>query len=218
MSELAAQNRRIFAACFLAASMMMGLAYAAVPLYDLFCRVTGYGGTPQTGAQLAGKLVEVPLPASTHPPVTIRFDANLHRDMPWVFTAPQGMEVPAGEVGFAYYRAHNPSAEPVTGVASFNVTPQKAAVYFNKLACFCFQEQKLEAGASLDMPVTFFIDPALHQDADMQDVREFVLSYTFFVATPDSPLLAPQGGGMPMMQMGSPQGGGMAMDAPQEGL
>lgn len=180
MSELAAQNRRTFAACLMAAALMLSLAYAAVPLYELFCRVTGYGGVPQTGAQLAGKLQEAGSLGGQ--PIRVRFDANLHRDMPWRFTPPQSVQLPAGEVAFAYYRAHNESHLPVTGVANFNVTPHKAAVYFNKLACFCFQEQALAPGAALDMPVTFFIDPAFYADKEMRDVREFVLSYTFFRA------------------------------------
>ena len=181
MSELERSNRRILVSCLMAAGLMLGAAYAAVPLYDLFCRVTGYGGTPQIGAAAAGKLT----PADMHAPqpvIRVRFDANLHRDMPWVFTPPQGMELPMGEMAFAYYRAHNPTDEPVVGIASFNVEPQKAATYFNKLACFCFEKHTLAPGASLDMPVTFFVDPALHEDAAMDDVREFVLSYTFFMA------------------------------------
>ena len=194
MSQLDAQNRRTFAACLMAAALMLSLAYAAVPLYDLFCRVTGYGGVPQTGAQLAGKLAE-PGEVSGQP-ISVRFDANLHRDMPWRFTPPQTLQLPAGEVAFAYYRAHNESHLPVIGVASFNVTPHKAAIYFNKLACFCFQEQALAPGAALDMPVTFFIDPAFYADKEMRDVREFVLSYTFFLASDGAS--APAGGHAPM--------------------
>ena len=152
---------------------MVGLAYASVPLYDLFCRVTGFGGTPgiATAAPdvIGGRLI------------TVEFDANTAANMPWEFRPVQRrVEVQVGEQGLAFYEARNPSARTITGRATFNVVPLKAGRYFNKVQCFCFEEQVLEPGRAVDMGVAFFIDPAILEDPGMDDVDRITLSYTFF--------------------------------------
>lgn len=155
---------------------MVGLAFAAVPLYQLFCQVTGYGGTTQTAAAAPGAIGERV--------ITVRFNADVNSALPWGFApAERELAVRVGEERLAFYRAVNRSSEPVTGVALFNVTPLKAGVYFNKVACFCFDEQRLEAGESVDMPVSFFVDPAIAEDPNLDDVKTITLSYTFFRAT-----------------------------------
>lgn len=154
---------------------MVGMSFAAVPLYDLFCRVTGYGGTPARAALAPG--------AETEDRVTVRFDAGLARGMPWVFRPVQReVEVALGERALAFYRAHNPTSEPVKGIASFNVLPFEAGAHFSKIECFCFVEQTLAPGETVEMPVAFFVDPAIREDPEAAEVSEITLSYTFFVA------------------------------------
>jgi cytochrome c oxidase assembly protein subunit 11 len=154
---------------------MAGLSFASVPLYRLFCQVTGYGGTTQRAAsapaEIAGAIV------------TVRFDAAIAPDLAWEFR-PLVSEVRLhpGEQREVFYRATNRSAEPVTGTATFNVTPTKSGIYFDKLQCFCFTEQRLMPGESRDMGVVFFVDPDLLQDPGTRDVRTITLSYTMFRA------------------------------------
>lgn len=161
------------AICFVVFVGMVGMSYAAVPLYNIFCRVTGYGGTTQVADvapdQVLDRVMEV------------RFDANVARDMPWTFQPVETtMQVRVGESAIAYYRATNNADHPVTGTASFNVSPDKAGVYFSKIECFCFTEQVLAAGESIKMPVTFFVDPELAEDENLDKVQTITLSYTFF--------------------------------------
>lgn len=163
---------------------MVGLSFASVPLYRLFCQVTGYAGTPKIGASatqpnaLAGDVRTV----------TVEFDANIQRDVPWVFEpAQRRVTVRPGEPTLVFYRARNTSDKAVTGTATFNVTPYKAAQYFNKIACFCFTEQTLAAGQEVDMPVQFTVDPAILTDANTSTVHTLTLSYTFFLADPANP-------------------------------
>ncbi|HYD30125.1 MAG TPA: cytochrome c oxidase assembly protein [Azospirillaceae bacterium] len=152
---------------------MVGLSFAAVPLYSLFCRVTGYGGTTQRAEAAASRVLDRT--------VTVRFNADVNGDLPWGFQPQQlDMTVRLGETALAFYRAENRSARPVTGTAVFNVTPDKAGPYFSKIACFCFTEQHLEPGQAVDMPVTFFVDPKMADDPGMDDVTSITLSYTFF--------------------------------------
>jgi cytochrome c oxidase assembly protein subunit 11 len=158
---------------------MAALAFASVPLYRLFCQVTGYGGTTQRAAS-------APAEIGTRV-VTVRFDANVaSRDLGWEFK-PAQTEVRArvGEEHLAFYRAHNFGSGPTVGVATFNVTPHKAGPYFQKVACFCFAEQELKPGESIDMPVSFFVDPAIEKDPNLKDVTTITLSYTFFRAKDD---------------------------------
>lgn len=152
---------------------MVGLSFAAVPLYDLFCRVTGYGGTTQVGTDAPGVVSDRR--------VTVRFNADTARGMPWRFRPSQReIVLRVGETGLAFYRAENPTGTSITGTSTFNVTPQKAGAYFVKIECFCFTEQVLAAGQSVEMPVEFFVDPAMLDDPNMSDVTTITLSYTFF--------------------------------------
>lgn len=165
--------RRIALVCVGVVGLMVGMAYAAVPLYDLFCRVTGYAGTTQRAEQASDRILERD--------VTIRFDSNVARDLPWKFKPSQGpITLKAGETGLAFYTARNDSDHPITGTATFNVSPQKAGAFFIKLDCFCFTEQTLQPGEEVDMPVTFFVDPDIEEEKYLTDVQEITLSYTFF--------------------------------------
>jgi len=171
-------NARVFAICMSLALGMVGMAYAAVPLYDLFCRVTGYGGTTQVAQYDPDRILDRE--------VTVRFDASRARGMPWRFEPLQReMTLRVGETALAFYRATNTSDRPVTGIASYNVAPFKAGPYFSKLECFCFTEQTLEPGESMDMPVMFFVDPLMDEERHMDDVRSITLSYTFWQAGDD---------------------------------
>ena len=158
---------------FVVPVLMLGAAYASVPLYDLFCRVTGFGGTPQT-AEAAGTEV-------LDQTITVRFDASTARDMPWRFEPVETTrEVRIGETGLAFYEAHNPTDRPITGSATYNVAPFSAGGYFVKIDCFCFVEQTLEPGETVQMPVTFYVDPDITRDPETENVPEITLSYTFY--------------------------------------
>jgi len=158
----------------LALGLMAALTVAAVPLYRLFCQVTGYGGTTTTAPEAPGAADEAPL-------VTIRFNADTGRGMAWDF-APMQREVTArlGEQVTVFYEASNPTDRPIAGTSTYNVTPQKVGEYFAKIDCFCFTEQVLQPGDSVAMPVTFFVDPELVIDPLTREVRTITLSYTFF--------------------------------------
>lgn len=157
---------------------MLGAAFAAKPLYDAFCRATGYGGTTQRAEAAAAEVRDRT--------VTILFDANAAIDAPVDFAPLQRSEtLRLGENGLAVFRVHNRAATPVTVVANFNVTPFKVGSYFQKIECFCFKEQRLEAGESVDMPVLYYVDPSLADEPRMDDVREITLSYTFFRSLED---------------------------------
>ncbi len=165
---------------------MLGLSYAAVPLYRIFCQVTGYGGTTQKAKAAPGTVVDRK--------ITVRFDANLAHGMPWAFKpAQQGLTVKLGESALAFYEAENLTSKPLRGTATFNVTPEAAGSYFNKIECFCFTEQRLEPGERVDMPVSFFIDPEILKDQDAKEITEITLSYTFFPVV-DEPDVASAGG------------------------
>jgi cytochrome c oxidase assembly protein subunit 11 len=167
------KNTRLMVTLSGVAIAMVGAAYAAVPLYNLFCQVTGYGGTTQVATAEAGSILDRT--------VEVRFDASQSRDLPWTFEPMQSsMTVRVGETSLAFYRATNNSDRPVTGMASYNVTPFKAAPYFSKLECFCFTEQTLQPGESIEMPVLFFVDPLMDEESRMDDVHTITLSYTFF--------------------------------------
>ncbi|MEM7213181.1 MAG: cytochrome c oxidase assembly protein [Pseudomonadota bacterium] len=152
---------------------MTAMAWAAVPLYDLFCRVTGYGGTTQIAAEGSEEILEQT--------VTVRFDASIAKDMPWKFKPAQTtMDIRIGETGLAFYEAHNPTDRPVAGTASFNVTPLSIGGYFAKIDCFCFTEQVLQPGETVTMPVTFYVDPEIVSDPETAGTHTITLSYTFF--------------------------------------
>uniref|UniRef100_A0A7S3ZES4 Cytochrome c oxidase assembly protein CtaG n=2 Tax=Lotharella globosa TaxID=91324 RepID=A0A7S3ZES4_9EUKA len=157
----------------------MGLSYAAVPLYQAFCQVTGYGGTVQIDKEKT--LEQLSSAKKGERQLIIKFDAGTGIGMPWKFKPLQSqVQLVTGETVLAFYNAHNPTNQPMTGVATYNVTPMKAGLYFNKVQCFCFHEQRLQANENVDMPVFFFIDNEFELDPRMDDVQEITLSYTFF--------------------------------------
>lgn len=167
--------------------LMLGLSYAAVPLYQLFCQVTGYGGTTQRAESLPSEVLEQR--------VSIRFDANTAQGIAWRFKpTTKPMQIRIGEQGLAFYQAHNLSSKLVRGTATFNVTPEGAGSYFSKIECFCFTEQVLAPGETVDMPVTFFVDPEIMNDPDARNIREITLSYTFFPVEDEAPVADPKAG------------------------
>ena len=170
-----ASNRKVALMSAAIVVAMVGLAYASVPLYRLFCQVTGFGGTTQRAQAAPEKALDRRM--------TIRFDANVAGSLPWSFEPVQrALDVKVGEEHFAYYRAVNRSSHAVTGSAVFNVTPDTAGAYFNKIQCFCFAEQTLKPGESVEMPVSFFVDPAIVEDHGLDKVSTITLSYTFYPA------------------------------------
>lgn len=179
----ARSNLRTAIACAGVFAGMVGLAFASVPLYDLFCKVTGYGGTTRTATAAEG--VEI-----VDRPITVRFDANVAPGLPWVFEPEvKHVTLKLGEIGTVKYRARNASAVTTTGTATFNVTPGAMGAFFSKIACFCFTQQTLKPGEELEMGVTFYVDPAMVDDPDTASVHTVTLSYTFFpAATPEKPV------------------------------
>lgn len=152
---------------------MGALAWASVPFYDWFCRVTGFGGTTLVAESGADQVLDQT--------ITIRFDASKARDMPWEFKPLQReMEVRIGETGLAFYEAYNPTDHPVAGQASYNVAPFAAGGFFTKIDCFCFTEQVLQPGERVQMPVTFFVDPEIVEDSEGKYLHRITLSYTFY--------------------------------------
>lgn len=153
--------------------LMGGLAWASVPFYDWFCRVTGFGGVTNVAETGSDTILDQT--------IKVRFDASLERDMPWTFKPEvREMEIRIGETGLAFYEAHNPLDVPIAGQASYNVTPYEAGVFFDKIECFCFTEQVLMPGETVMMPVSFFVDPAIVDDREGQYVHTITLSYTFY--------------------------------------
>lgn len=171
-NNLKAQNKKVIFIITFVGMLMLSLSYAAVPLYDIFCRVTGFGGTTQIASSAPG--------STGHPNINIRFESNITDSLNWDFySKTKTVKIPMGEEKTIYYFAKNLSDEPIVGTATFNVTPAKAGQYFMKIDCFCFVEQLLNPGESMNMPVTFFIDPDLYKDENVQEVNEITLSYTF---------------------------------------
>ena len=153
--------------------VMGALAWASVPFYDWFCRVTGFGGVPGQVERAGDEILDQT--------ITIRFDGTLNNNMAWEFKpVVREMEVRIGEMALAFYEAHNPTSRPIAGQASYNVTPYTAGAFFDKVDCFCFQEQVLAPGETVQMPVSFFVDPAIVTDRDGQYVHTITLSYTFY--------------------------------------
>ena len=151
---------------------MVALTGAAVPLYRVFCKLTGYGGTTQQAIAAPARVARLQ--------ITVRFDANVMPDMPWEFTAPKPVEVRLGENAVVAFAARNLASEPTLGTATFNVTPFTAGQHFTKIQCFCFSEQLLMPGEVKGFPVTFFVDPKIADDPDTRDITAITLSYTFF--------------------------------------
>ncbi len=175
--ELARKNARMALGVFVVVVLMVGLSFASVPLYNMFCRVTGWGGTTQTAESLPSEDEIIDRV------ITVRFDANTAPNLPWTFKSEKlSVDVKIGARGFINYIAENKSDKPVTGTALFNVTPVKAGKYFHKVQCFCFDEQTLQPNQQINMPVMFYVDPKLHTDKNMSDVSTITLSYSFFRA------------------------------------
>ena len=171
--QMQRRNRQVLAGCVAVVAGMVALSFAAVPLYNLFCRVTGYAGTTQVGDAAPG--------AVSDRMIVVRFDASANPSLGWTFYPEQRqMPLRVGETGMAFYRAKSGEATRTTGTATFNVTPLKAGQYFVKTQCFCFTEQVLNPGQSRQMPVSFYIDPGILDDPNMKDVDTITLSYTFF--------------------------------------
>jgi cytochrome c oxidase assembly protein subunit 11 len=179
-------NARVAGIAALVALAMLALGFAAVPLYRIFCQVTGFGGTTQratTGEAAAAEKAGAKIGGT----VSVRFDANVDANLPWTFRPEQVTKsVKLGQRQMAFYYAKNNSDVPVTGQASFNVSPDQTGSYFNKVQCFCFTEQTLQPGEEVHMPVLFFVDPAMAKDPDAAPVQQITLSYTFHRA-PDVP-------------------------------
>jgi cytochrome c oxidase assembly protein subunit 11 len=158
---------------------MVGVSFASVPLYRLFCAVTGYGGTPQIG--------KVAAPGGTRQFITVRFNANTNPNLPWEFRPEQEeIRVALGDERLASYTARNQSRTPVTGVALYNVTPDTAGKYFHKTACFCFNQQTLAPGQRAEFPLSFWVDPEIARDPNTADIHTITLSYTFFRTLEDA--------------------------------
>ena len=172
MSSLAQKNRAVGIRAALFGLAMLGLAFAAVPLYRIFCQVTGFGGTTMKAEAAPGAVAGQ---------IGVRFDANISPTLPWKFVpAQETVRVHPGARTTIYYLATNYTARSTTGQAIFNVTPEIAGKYFSKIECFCFTEQTLKPGESVKMPVIFFVDPKLRQDPDTKHIDEITLSYTFY--------------------------------------
>lgn len=180
ISDRQSRSRRFTAvALFAVVAGMTGLAFASVPLYRLFCQATGYGGTPRIAQGTDAPAGE----AGENRQVTVAFDANVNPALPWRFKPEQRqLRVTLGKDTLAVFRAENRSDAPLTGTATFNITPDKAAQYFVKVQCFCFTEQHLAPHAAADLPVSFYVDPAIADDPDTKDVSTITLSYTFYRA------------------------------------
>jgi cytochrome c oxidase assembly protein subunit 11 len=171
---------RLIAGIFTAVAIgMVGMSFAAIPLYRMFCAATGYGGTPKIG--------EATAPGGNGQTIRVRFNADTNPGLPWSF-APDQLEltVRLGEDHLASYSGRNKARSAITGVALYNVTPEKAAKYFHKTACFCFNQQTLEGGEAKEFPLSFWVDPAIATDPNTRDVHEMTLSYTFYRSLDDA--------------------------------
>lgn len=182
-------NSTILAMCVVFVGGMVGMAYAAVPLYQLFCQVTGYNGTTQRTEQYSDVILDRTIP--------VTFDANTSNGLNWEFKAAKGIEPKIGETVQVAFTATNRSSKPATGTAVFNVTPMEAGAYFNKVECFCFTETTLQPGETLEMPVVFFIDPEITKAEETRNIKTITLSYTFYPSLPSKPVAAVQDKGKP---------------------
>ncbi|MEP3049978.1 MAG: cytochrome c oxidase assembly protein [Erythrobacter sp.] len=175
-----ARNARTGMMALAGAVAMLGMGYAAVPLYDLFCRVTGFGGTTQVASQTDAEQAAQFAASAGGQMMSIRFDASVSRDIPWTFRPTQATDnVQIGIRDMAIYVAKNNTSIPITGTATFNVEPSQAGKYFHKIQCFCFTQQTLQPGEEVRMPVLYYVDPAILEDEFMANVEQITLSYTF---------------------------------------
>jgi len=173
MTDIARKNGRTAAVFVLIVVAMVGLAFASVPLYRMFCQVTGFAGTTQRGVAAPGEVVGKI--------VSVRFDSNTSTGLPWEFKPEKHVQrVAIGARQMAFYTARNLSDKPITGTATFNVTPNQAGPFFSKIQCFCFTEQTLKPGEEVRMPVVFYVDPKILDTPGGRDIKEITLSYTFY--------------------------------------
>ena len=173
MTDVARKNGRTAAIFALIVVAMVGLAFASVPLYRVFCQVTGFAGTTQRSEAAPGEVVGKI--------ISVRFDSNTATSLPWEFKPEKHVQrVAIGARQMAFYTARNLSDKPITGTATFNVTPNQAGPYFSKIQCFCFTEQTLKPGEEVRMPVVFYVDPKILDNPDGRDINEITLSYTFY--------------------------------------
>lgn len=175
--QIQRRNMRTGLMALALAAAMVGLGFASVPLYRLFCQVTGFGGTTQVASENEAALAAA---AATGKTISVRFDGSTAIDVPWDFRPMQPTDtVTIGQRDMAVYVARNEGDDPITGTATFNVEPAQAGLYFHKVQCFCFTEQTLEPGEEVQMPVVYYVDPAIFEDEFMADVEQITLSYTF---------------------------------------
>lgn len=176
-------NTTVAVACFTVFAAMVGVSFAAVPLYQLFCQVTGYGGTTQRVTQYSDRVLDRK--------ITVRFDANTAAGLPWDFRPVQReVTMPIGETTQVSYQARNLFSAPTGGRATFNVTPELAGAYFMKVECFCFTDTTLKPGETMDMPVVFYVDPEIVDVPELKNIKTITLSYTFYPAAADKPVAA----------------------------
>ena len=199
-SPASRRHRAVALWCAALVVAMVGAAYAAVPLYRLFCQATGFDGTPRIATAPSTEVLDKT--------IAIRFDANVAPGLAWRFEPAQTtMRVRIGETTLAFYSATNLSDHPIRGTATFNVLPEQSAVFFNKLECFCFTEQLLQPGESVEMPVSFFIDPQITKDKDARSVTDITLSYTFYPVAPKPGLAQKPASGVPAAPAAVPRSG-----------
>jgi cytochrome c oxidase assembly protein subunit 11 len=185
--DLLRRHRTVALACAAFVAAMVGVAYASVPLYDWFCRTTGFGGIPL----VAKEAPAAPIARK----ITVRFDGNVAGGLPWTFAPEKNeIEITIGDTVLFHYVAKSRATRETVGIASYNVSPPEAASYFNKIQCFCFTDQRLSPGERVEMPVVFFIDPAIDRDAEFNSLRTITLSYTFFPSKRAPDPLAATGG------------------------
>ncbi|MGW9329420.1 cytochrome c oxidase assembly protein [Bosea sp. NPDC055594] len=186
MTAASTKNRRIVLICSTVALGMTGLSFAAVPLYDMFCRATGFGGTPLVGTTGASRVIDRT--------IAVRFDANVSPALGWRFEA-ERTEITAriGETQTVFYKITNTSSRPVTGIATYNVQPSQAAAHFVKIQCFCFTENTLQPGESIEAPVVFYIDPEIEGNRELASLKSITLSYTYFPSKSGQPVAESKG-------------------------
>lgn len=188
-NPMSTANRKVVLGCLAALAVMSGITAASPTLYRLFCQVTGYGGTTQRAEIAPHQVLDRVM--------TVRFDANVANGLAWKFEPVQAtMDVKIGEMSLAFFRATNVSDKPITGQAAFNVAPETMGLYFSKIECFCFKEQTLQPGQTVEMPVSFFVDPKMVEDRDTAHLQNLTLSYVFYPSnkTADARAAAKRGG------------------------
>jgi cytochrome c oxidase assembly protein subunit 11 len=188
------RNRKVAAIAAFGALAMLGLGFASVPLYRMFCQATGFGGTTMRATEAQAAAIK-----QSARPITVRFDGNVTKGMPWEFRPEQvTQDGHIGERKMAFFFAKNISNRPIVGRAIFNVTPEQTGAYFHKIQCFCFNEQRLEPGEQVRMPVIYYVDPEMLNDPNARDVPEITLSYTFMEAADSTPAVLEKQGGKPL--------------------